>query len=170
MAFPYLKNAEMSDPEVEYLVRASELWNRDESLEAGRLIFERMPADSRPKCACGILRVAVNMNQIHIAAIDGVLDLCDKSNEWGAAHAAFSAVRKLTLTLERLKKRSRSQDLSLNHLYLAENVAKVLYNCTNPPDQFDEDAGWWVVVCLKEIVDAVDDPDFSRAAWSALSS
>jgi hypothetical protein len=34
--------------------------------------------------------------------------------------------------------------LLMEHLVLAELVAKVTYNETNPDDEFDEDSGWWV--------------------------
>jgi hypothetical protein len=54
-------------------------------------------------------------------------------------------------------------------LYLAENVAKVTYNATNPPDPFDEDAGAWVVSCLRDLVNKVNDPEFGTKAWLVAS-
>jgi hypothetical protein len=61
------------------------------------------------------------------------------------------------------------QALLLRNLLLAELVAKVTYNSTNPPDEFDEDSGWWVAPCLKDILDFVDDEQFSTAAWAVLT-
>ncbi len=71
--------------------------------------------------------------------------------------------------MEQLEARTPQQDLLLNHLLLAELVAKVTYNSTNPPDEFDEDSGWWIAPCLKDILDAVNDENFSLTVWSALS-
>jgi hypothetical protein len=51
---------------------------------------------------------------------------------------------------------------------LAELVAKVTYNATDPPDRFDEDSGWWIAACLRDLVDRLGDEEFSEAAWSAL--
>jgi hypothetical protein len=53
---------------------------------------------------------------------------------------------------------------------LAENVAKVLYNATDPRDEFDEDSGWWIVSCLKDILDVLKDDEFSKVAWLAACS
>jgi hypothetical protein len=54
-------------------------------------------------------------------------------------------------------------------LYLAENVAKVTYNATNPPDPFDHDAGAWVVSCVRYLADKVNDPEFATQAWLVVS-
>jgi hypothetical protein len=44
-------------------------------------------------------------------------------------------------------------DRSLLHLLLlAEIAAKVMYNATQPDDPFDEDSGWWLAPCLRELL------------------
>jgi len=74
----------------------------------------------------------------------------------------------MTLKLEKAHFRSRSEKLLLPHLLLAELVAKVTYNATNPDDEFDEDSGWWIAVCLKDILDSVSDSAFSEKMWQVL--
>ncbi|MFZ5832955.1 MAG: hypothetical protein ACOY3P_22950, partial [Planctomycetota bacterium] len=56
------------------------------------------------------------------------------------------------------------QERMLSQCYLAENVARVIYNSTGPIDPFDEDSGWWVIPCLKDCVDRVGDPEFEAQA------
>ncbi len=69
------------------------------------------------------------------------------------------------MKLDKLITRSPEQTLLLQQVGLAELVAKVIYNATNPPDEFDGDSGWWVAVCLKSILDLLNDDEFSRLMW-----
>jgi hypothetical protein len=158
----------MPDQDGSLLERASGHWNGGQPLEAGRLIFDNLPKMARPEWASRILRLVLGKSRIQIPEIDYVLEIADHTTEWRNAHGAFSALRRSTLHLERLQTRSHDQDLILYHLYLAENVAKVIYNAVDPPDEFDEDSGWWVVVCLRSLVDCWSDEKFSEAAWFAL--
>jgi hypothetical protein len=50
---------------------------------------------------------------------------------------------------------------------LAELTAKVTYNATHPPDEFDEDCGWWIAVYLKRLLDSLHDDSFSQRMWLA---
>ena len=76
--------------------------------------------------------------------------------------------------MERLAKKhhlTKEDELMGHVLCLAELVSKVAYNATNPPDEFDEDSGWWIVVCLREFIDNFwHDEEFAKAAWSTVSS
>jgi hypothetical protein len=56
----------------------------------------------------------------------------------------------------------------LSLLALTELVAKVTYNATDPTDEFDEDSGSWIAVCLKELLDSLKDDALSKSMWSAL--
>ena len=53
-------------------------------------------------------------------------------------------------------------------LSLAELVAKVTYNATNPEDEFDEDSGWWIAVHMRWFIEHWGDALFTDAAWNAL--
>ena len=63
---------------------------------------------------------------------------------------------------------TKEQELLGWLLALAELVAKVTYNATDPQDEFDEDSGWWIAPCLKGFLDSLNDNEFSNVAWSAL--
>jgi hypothetical protein len=151
-----------------YLNQASEYWRIGQPLEAGRLIFENLPTEIRPRWAASILKSVVERTGVKSPPIEHILHLADRPSEWKDAHKAFSEARDLTLKLDKLTPRSAEQALLLQHMGLAELVAKVIYNATNPPDEFDEDSGWWVAVCLKSILDLLDDDDFSKLMWLAL--
>ena len=123
------------------LDRAAELWRGGQPLEAWRLIFEKLPTEERSRWASRVLRLVIARSGVQNAQINHLLDIADNPKKWGKAHQAFSRLRKSTLALERLQARSHEQDLLLRHLYLAENVAKVICNSTTPLDRFDEDSG-----------------------------
>ena len=151
------------------LTKARSLWTEGEALEAGKLIFDSLPRESRPEWAANILRLVLKRTGIKSPPIERVSSLARCSGDWNKAHEAFSMVRKAALKLEHLKPLTPPQTLLLRHLLLAELVAKVIYNATNPPDEFDEDSGWWIALCLKDILNSVSDEEFSAAMWLALS-
>lgn len=158
----------MLNHESDYLEQAGEHWRQGLALEAGRIIFENLHAHLRPKWASTILHLVLSKSGISFAPIESLLDIVDQPSEWANAKCAFSLLRESTLELERMQTRSLEQEMLLRHLYLAENVSKVIYNSTHPPDEFDEDSGWWIAVCLKSLVDWWNDDEFADAAWAAL--
>ena len=151
------------------LSEARSLWNKGQALEAGKLIFESLPVGSRPQWAARVLRVVVDLTGLSVQPIEHAINIANTPCDWGKAHVAFSALRRATTELEQSQVRSPEQTLLLSHLLLAELVAKVTYNSTSPADEFDEDSGWWIAPCLKDILDLVNDGTLSMAAWSALS-
>jgi len=151
------------------LSEARNLWNKGNALEAGKLIFENLPVGTRPQWAARVLRLVVDRTGVKSQPVELAISIANAPKDWGKAHDVFSTVRKATLELGRLKPLSAPQTLLLRQLGLAELVAKVTYNGTNPDDEFDEDSGWWVAPLLKNILDSLDDEKFSAAAWSALS-
>ena len=156
----------------EDLEQAAVYWREGQPLEAGKLIFGNLPNSIRPKWASGILRLVLGRSEIHLAPIERVLYLADTPEEWRNGHRTFSAVRELTLELDDIIRDhggTKEQESLSNVLALAELVAKVTYNATDPPDEFDEDSGWWIAACLRGFVDhRWRDEEFSKAAWSAL--
>lgn len=158
----------MEDTGKEYQSRLSEYWQSGKPLDAGRLIFENLPVEVRPKWASRILELVVKRTGIRSPAIERVLHIAGDPNEWSEAHAAFSFVRTSVLEMIRAGIRSDDQMLFLQVLGLAELVAKVLYNSINPPDEFDLESGWSIAESLKHILDLLKDPEFSRIMWSVL--
>lgn len=155
------------------LTTAYEYWQQGGSLEAGmeagKLIFESLSNECRPKWAANILRAAVVRSGIKSQPIERVLAVADHPNEWGKAHDAFDSVRRASLTIVHSEFRGSQKSLLLC-LDLAELVAQVTYNATNPPDEFDEDSGWYIVGHVRKIINLINDENFSRAMWSTICS
>ena len=158
----------MTKTNCNYLERAAEYWQDGQALEAGRVIFENLPMETRPKWASRILGLVVERSSVDLPQFQHILDIANHTNEWKKAHKTFETIRFATLNLENKQYRSKDQTMLLCHLYLAELVAKVIYNSTDPPDAFDEDSGWWIPVCLKDILDLLKDGEFSKSMWLAL--
>lgn len=155
-----------------HLMRAAEYWREGHPLEAGKLIFERLPADVRPKWASRILKLVLERSGVRSSLIEQVLHTADHTTEWKNARHVFSTVRKSTLELDKIRQHglTKEQELLGWLLAMAELVAKVTYNATDPSDEFDEDSGWWIASCLKGFLDSLNDDEFSNVAWSALWS
>jgi hypothetical protein len=157
-----------------HLERAAEYWRGGQAIQAGKLIFENIPAETRPKWASRLLRLVLGRSGIQSSIFEQVLHTADDQAMWRNGHRVFSAVRASTLELDELERThglTKEQKLLGDLLSLAELVAKVTYNATDPPDEFDEDTGWWIAVCLRGFVDNVwTDDEFSKAAWSTLCS
>jgi hypothetical protein len=150
------------------LTKARSRWTEGQTLEAGKLIFDSLPSEVRTQWANNILRLVVERTGIKSDVIERVISIANRPEDWGKAHDAFSAVRAKVSKLEGPAALNPQQQLLLRHLLLAELVAKVTYNATNPPDEFDEDSGWWIAPCLKGILDLVDDTASSEAMWAML--
>jgi len=150
------------------LLIARERWRKGQTLDAGQLIFNSIPIETRPQWAARVLRLVVDRTAVKSHAIEHAIRIANAPDKWGKAHDAFSTLRDATLELEDQRSLGIKQTLLLKHLLLAELVAKVTYNSTNPPDEFDEDSGWWIAPCLRDILDSLNDEQFSNAAWSVL--
>lgn len=157
-----------------YLQLAAQYWRSGQALEAGKLLFENVPSERRPQWAANILRFVLRKSEIHWAVFRQVLDTAEHQASWINGHRVFSRVRDSALALDNLGELyglTRRQQLQAEVLGLAELVAKVTYNATDPPDPFDEDTGWWIAVCLRGLADDVwTDVEFSQAAWTLLCS
>jgi hypothetical protein len=186
----------MLDDECSYLERAPEYWEGGQAVKAGRLVFENLPNDLRPKWASRILRLVLERrgirfnerpnwtsgildfvfgrNRVQPSVFDEILYTAEHPAMCGNGHRVFDALRGATLELDRFRRTiglTEEQTLRSSILSLAELVAKVTYNATNPRDEFDEDSGWWIVACLRGFVDHQwTDDEFSQAAWSAVCS
>lgn len=140
-------------------------WLSGDALKAGRAIYEQLADDQRPLWAASILNLCRSLIG-RVAEVDAVYEVALNRSRWKEAHAVFWPVRALTLKAER----SKSTDpVYTGVLYVTENTAKVAYNASGEPAPFDEDAGWWVVSNLRQVVDTVDDPEFEKKAWSIVS-
>ena len=138
-------------------------------LDAGRLIFENLAVEARPPWAARVLQVVLDRTGVKSQLFDRAISMANNPHDWSKAHDLFSALRDATLELDQVRLRTPRQTTLLRHLLLAELVAKVTYNATNPPDEFDEDSGWYIAQSMRDILDSLNDEEFSTVAWSSLS-
>jgi hypothetical protein len=150
------------------LAKATEDWEAGRTEQAGRLIFENIPVDDRVPWASSILEFVVNRTGLKIPAIDDCLSVAKRPVKWTKAKEIFNALRAVTLQLEKTKSRTKQQDIRLGQVLLAELVAKIIYNETDPLGPFDEDSGWWIAPNLKYCLDLIGDDEFSRLMWNKL--
>jgi hypothetical protein len=157
-----------------YLRQAAEHWAKSESLEAGKLIYQNLPSNARPRWAARILKLVLDRSGIQSSLFSQVLTAADHEEMWKSGHKVFDTLRHTTLRLDELSRSrglAKDEELLALVVSLAELVAKVIYNAANPPDEFDEDSGWWIAVCLKGFIDhGWSDAHFATAAWSVLCS
>src|SRR5215510_11282881 len=146
------------------------LWDEGNLLEAGMVLFERIPLPFRSLWGADILAFA-SQRISGIAQIQDVIAFARTPSEWAdttskdkgkKAHNFFNSVRLLTLEEER---KDSKENLYINMLLLAENVAKVTYNAYGYGAPFDHDAGWWIIANLKRITDIVNEIGFSETVW-----
>lgn len=126
-------------------------WDWHEALEVGRAVYEALAVDDRPRWAGRLLRLCLRQLPNAPAEVVHVADLADDQWRWREGHEAFRSVRELTL---RVGKRSRSEPSALV-LYVAENVAKITYNASGGSAPFDHDAGWWLLMNVRDFLAAV---------------
>ncbi|WP_010582401.1 hypothetical protein [Schlesneria paludicola] len=162
-----------------HIKQAPVLWATGKPFDAGRIIFEGLPTESRPKWASRILKFLLRRYRIESPQFDYVLKMVDNKDLWSTGHQAFCNLRDTTLRLDEAGQKrefSEEESLLIAILAIAELVCKVTYNATSPIDEFDEDSGWWIVHCLRGFVDyAVENKEegnesFSHDAWIAISA
>jgi hypothetical protein len=101
------------------------------------------------------------------AEVRDVLRIAHDREQWAGAHAAFSAVRDRTLAAESSARGRATAELAL--LYAAENVARLLYNATDPPDPFDADSGAWMLHSIATLVRFTSGSDLGERVWSIIA-
>ena len=169
-----MTEADMPQKDQSYLRQAAECWAKGESLEAGKLIYENLPSKARPRWAARILMLVLDRSGIESPLFGEVLYITQHEGMWRNGHRVFSTLRRETLKLLEIQETqglTKEQELLYSIVSLAELVAKVIYNATNPQDEFDEDSGWWIAACVRGFMDNFwSDERFAKAAWSALCS
>jgi hypothetical protein len=157
------------DPEVAERVQAAwdgrRGWNEAAAMAAGRAVYEALPAGGRPAWAARLLRLCLTRLDDPPQAVLHVADLAKDERRWSEAHDAFQAVRQLTLRAERWPRRKPSKLI----LYVAENVAKIVYNASGSPAPFDHSAGWRLLGNVRDFLDTLDrDAAFEREVRRAV--
>lgn len=139
-------------------------WTRESALEVGKALFQPLPPSEVVERAGAVLRLC-RARWSPVPAVESVAAVAAEPARWKEGHGVFGSVRTLTL---------REDETPTNRvyaalLYVAEIVAKIIYNATDPPDPFDEDSAGWLASVARSMADVVGDPDFERAVWGALN-
>jgi hypothetical protein len=156
-----------------HLQLARDYWQSGQLVEAGRLIYDNLPVEARPAWAARILRLVLDKSEADRSSFLRILDTAKHPPWWANGHRCFDLLRDESLGIDELRRKRalrNDEDLLARLLWLAELVAKVTYNAVDPPDPFDEDAGWFIATSLRGFVDMWQDEEFSKAAWLALCS
>jgi hypothetical protein len=138
-------------------------WTARDAVAVGRDLFAPLTPAQRVERGAAVLGIC--LAQIPAPpAVAHVLTLATERERWSEAHEAFSAVRYLTLAEERHPTSAAYSAL----LFVAENVAKTVYNASGAPAPFDEDSPWWIASCARSLVETLGDPHFEHLIWTAL--
>ena len=154
------------------LENAKKLWNAGNGYDAGLLLWQRVDVASSPQWAGHVLEVVMKNTGLGHPLLEEVLRCAANPSEWHDGHKVFDRVRRVVLQLDQRLREQKSLDIEkLNHvLGLAELVAKVTYNASNPPDEFDEDSGAWIVALARGFTNISEDKGFEDDAWNAVAS
>lgn len=144
-----------------------DLWTSGMAVDAGRTLYEAVPNADRPGWAADVLELACTQVTEVPPPASAVLAIARDAARWREAHAAFSAVRRLTLAEDG---NDAGRRINRCLLYVAEITAKVTYNASGERAPFDHDSGWWVARNLRDFVNAVSSREFEDRAWDTLTS
>ena len=146
-----------------YLAQAKRDWEAGRALDAGRLLYERVPKQQRPGWAARVLELVRDLAP-KTPEVERILEIARDPVRWPEAHPAFHAVRRLTLDTK--------DPLVESVLSLAEKVAKVTYNASGGSAPFEHDAGWRVASDLRVVITRAGEKGskLKTEAWSILST
>jgi hypothetical protein len=140
-------------------------------MDAGWIIFENLPMGLHPRWAAGVLEAAIRFTGVTSELVEHIVHIAHNPGEWKTGHDASSSARRLSIELGKGNAPLARDTVILRRLIaLAVLVARVAYNCTRPPDPFDEDTGPSIAKSAKYFCDVMGDDAFSASMWSALAS
>ena len=120
----------------------------------------------RPLWAADILDCCTCFLKPRPMEIPNLIILARDPERWQWARVAFDDLRRMSLVMDRMPVRE-----VFAHIFnLAEDVAKITYNASNPATPFDEKCQWRIVVTAWNIVQAMKEkaPDIDGNVWSVL--
>ena len=120
-------------------------WLTGDAVAIGRHLLAHLPPAAQVARACAVLAVC-RAELPAVAEVEHVAALGAEPARWREAHAAFSAVRTQTLAEEH----ARADEPRRMLLYVAEIVAKTIYNASGAPAPFDDDSAWWLARTARE--------------------
>ncbi len=100
------------------------------------------------------LEIIENLSPLvsHRPEYDELIAILLDSSRWHEAHSLFDQIRmSITLPFEREK----ISGLDSLFVYVAENAAKTVYNCSGSLAPFDEDSFEWLLKCERQFLEEV---------------
>lgn len=139
-----------------------------ESLQAGRIVFQSIESANRPAWSASILESVARRNRLalreYLYDIEQVIDTARNSQLWPQSHVLFCRIRQHIIDLEKRDRGHCTQFIECA-LLLAELVAKISYNETDPVDPFDDDTGWWIVKVVHDMETLLRDKEYMDQLW-----
>lgn len=119
--------------------------------EKGKPVFDRVPIKTRPKWALKFLELVDQKIRNRPISVTGLYEIVENQEKWTEAYNQFQRIREFNL--------SNSDFEPEEYLILAERVAKVTYNQTEPKAPFDNDSGWAIPYLALEIAFQTNDKE-----------
>lgn len=142
-------------------------WLAGEALVAGQRVLRGVPRTRLPQWASAVLSHCLLFTKGTPREVYDVESIARCPERWTEAQRAFRSVRKLVLDAE--AGGVVPSELVLGILYLAENVAKVAYNASDPERPFDEDSAYWIFANVHWLASRLGAPSALDEAWQKLS-
>lgn len=160
----------MRDDE-EKLMLAKDLWTSEKTLEAGRLLFDRVP---RAKRICWLRRIlnALIHAEFPLQEIREILYLAEDPERYRFGHYLFDRIRHITLAYDEEERRKGppTETRFGTALGICENGAAVVYNESDPPDPFHEGRGEsFAAATMRYAEDSATPSEVREKLWRLLA-
>jgi hypothetical protein len=136
---------------------------QSEDMKACTVLAARLPAEAAVVFAGTALAACLATLPEQQKELSDLVGIGEDRGRWAQAHAAFDAVRRLTL--ERERGAVTSQDPTYIVLFVAENAARVIYNAAGPTDPFDDDSAAWLLLTQAQMVRSTGSSELSDRIW-----
>jgi hypothetical protein len=152
----------MNESQRKHLINeAQELWNANQGLGAGEVIYEHIPRELRSLWAVDILKFVYEYFP-PADDIEAVIKFGETPSLWSPdryleAHEIVDVVNRFP--------HQEVEPFEQTIYTLAVNVGKVVYNAQHYPAPFDHDAGWQIGKTLKRIEQEIENEGFVERAW-----
>lgn len=148
-----------------WLAEAKSHWDAERGYDAGVLICKHINLQQQPLWAANVLRFMIQRAGMYHPIVERAEQLAKDPSKWKQGHDIFSEVRKVTLVHDEQSKETSADNILAWILSVAEQTAKVSYNATSPPDEFDEDSAAWIIACLRGFASTMNDGRILDEAW-----
>jgi hypothetical protein len=138
------------------MLEAERLWNQGDGFAAGKLVLAGFSDRQSAALAFAILRIARKFTRKMLLPLWNLLWIKNCRCLWWSAHSIFYEIRTHTLRLEKRREKGLLSENDLIHyhyLLLAENIARTVYNASEPDDPFDEDSPIAMIACFSDFVE-----------------